>query len=111
MSLDSPSDSSKELPAAGKDNSPSSALPDNWDDAVDVSKSSPSKSIDEKNTAVERDDEDPEEQDDSVAELAKSKSRPKKNVEAANKIKKEHINLVIIGHVGKSLVLRLRIFY
>ena len=106
--LDSPPDSNKDLPASsGKDISPSSALPDNWDDAVDVGKSSPCKTARDKNIAIEGDDED-EEQEDSVPELEKSKSRPKKNVEAANKIKKEHINLVIIGHVGKSLVLLVR---
>lgn len=58
----------------------------------------------DKNTALEGDDEDIEELDDSVPDLEKSKSRSKKNVEAANKIKKEHINLVIIGHVGESVV-------
>jgi hypothetical protein len=99
LSADSP-DASKDAPGVGKSNSPSSTLVESWEDAVI---NSPVKQYKDKSTsepAEEAMDED-EEKEDSLPELEKTKTRKKANAEPANKIKKEHVNLVIIGHVGK----------
>ena len=96
---DSP-DADRHLPGAAKTNSPSSTLAESWEDAVI---SSPIKQFKDKST-LERADEpmdEDEEKEDSLPELEKTKARKKANAEPANKVKKEPVNLVIIGHVGK----------
>ena len=84
---------------AEKSNSPSSTLVESWEDAV---VGSPIKQYKDKLSELTDDpmDED-EEKEDSLPELEKTKTRKKANAEPANKVKKEHVNLVIIGHVGK----------
>lgn len=104
---DTSPDSNKDPVGVTKiDNSPSSAPADSWEDAVDVGKlGSPFKTnkkvpIDETTEEILEDD---EEKEDVLSELEKTKTKKKINVEPTNKVKKEHVNLVIIGHVGKYM--------
>lgn len=82
----------------GKDSSPSSVLADSWEDAVDPKLGSPIK-----NVLYDDDDED-KEQNDILPELEKTKIRKKALDECVDKVKKEHVNLVIIGHVGRCRI-------
>ncbi|XP_065211051.1 eukaryotic peptide chain release factor GTP-binding subunit ERF3A isoform X2 [Planococcus citri] len=110
-------------PVAGdsaKDNSPSSAIADCWEDAVDSGKlaspkknnvennASSSSDKDDNNVEVEEEEEEEEEEEkeDTLGELDKTKARKKVPVQPADAVKKEHVNLVIIGHVdaGKSTI-------
>lgn len=92
---------------SGKDNSPSSAIADCWEDAVDSGKlSSPFKTNNQQNDIASDKEEildDEEEKEDIVSDLEKIKIRKKTVAQPADVVKKEHVNLVIIGHVGEFL--------
>lgn len=87
-----------------KDHSPSSAIADCWEDAVDSGKlGSPFKTNNQQKNAPSDKDEvipDEEEKEDILSDLEKITIRKKPAAPAAI-VKKEHVNLVIIGHVGK----------
>lgn len=102
---DTSPDSNKDPVSVTKiDHSPSSAPADSWEDAVDVGKlGSPFKTnkklpVDERTEEILEDD---EEKEDVLSELEKTKTKKKINIEPTSKVKKEHVNLVIIGHVGE----------
>lgn len=110
LSEDTSPDSNKDPVSVTKiDHSPSSAPADSWEDAVDVGKlGSPFKTnkklpVDERTEEILEDD---EEKEDVLSELEKTKTKKKINIEPTSKVKKEHVNLVIIGHVdaGKSTI-------
>ncbi len=97
-------ESDQDISPVSKDRSPSATLADSWEDAVDTGKlGSPFKTAKEDVMTNDRDEDDDEEREDVLPELEKSKTRRRANAEPVNKVKKEPVNLVIIGHVGGFL--------